>query len=209
VTKLDRVSEQYRTHHRTSRTEDFVFGGSERANLFRTLVGGPGLRVADLGCRYGALTRAYVEGNDVVGVDVDKDALAEAAKLGIATRWADVEERLPFDDATFDVVVAGELLEHIRDPEQLVGEARRILVPGGRFIGSVPNAFRLLNRFRFLAGLPPERDPTHLHMFTPDEVRALLRDLEDVRLALIASRFLRLHPRLFANDIVFAGRKPR
>lgn len=209
MTRLDRVSEQYREHHRTSRTEEFVFGGAERAELFRRLVGGPGARVADLGCRYGALTRAYAEGNDVVGVDVDKDALAEAAKLGIATQWADVEERLPFEDATFDVVVAGELLEHIRDPGHLVGEAQRILVPGGRFVGSVPNAFRLLNRFRFLAGLPPERDPTHLHMYTPDDVRALLRAFEDVQLELIASRFLRLHPRLFANDIVFVGRKPR
>lgn len=209
MTKLDRVSEQYREHHRTSRTEDFVFGGCERADLFRKLVGGPGARVADLGCRYGALTRAYVEGNDVVGVDVDKDALAEAARLGIATQWADVEERLPFDDETFDVVVAGELLEHVRDPQQLVDEARRILVPGGRFVGSVPNAFRLLNRLRFLAGLPPERDPTHLHMFTADDVRTLLRDFVDVRLELIASRFLRLHAGLFANDIVFVGRKPR
>lgn len=209
MTKLNRVSEQYREHHRASRTEEFVFGGAERAELFRRLVGGPGSRVADLGCRYGALTRAYVEGNEVVGVDVDKDALDEAAKLGIATQWADVDERLPFDDATFDVVVAGELLEHIRDPGHLVGEAHRILIPGGRFVGSVPNAFRLLNRFRFLAGLPPERDPTHLHMFTPDAVRSLLRDFDDVQLELIASRFLKLHPRLFANDIVFSGRKPR
>ena len=209
MTRLDRASEQYREHHRTSRTQEFVFGGPERADLFRALVGGPGARVADLGCRYGALTRAYADGNDVVGVDVDKDALGEAEKLGIRTQWADVEERLPFDDATFDVVVAGELLEHMRDPEHVVAEARRILVPGGRLVGSVPNAFRLLNRFRFLAGLPPERDPTHLHMFTPDGVRGLLREFEDVRLQLIASKFLRLHPRLFANDIVFVGRKPR
>jgi hypothetical protein len=84
-----------------------------------------------------------------------------------------------------------------------------VLRPGGRLVGSVPNAFRLLNRLRFLAGLPPERDPTHLHMFTPRAVEALLSEFEDVELRLISSRFLRLHPRLFANDIVFAGRKAR
>ena len=177
--------------------------------LFRRLVGGPGRRVLDLGCRYGALTRAYLEGNEVVGVDVDRDALAEAGKLGIETRWANVEELLPFEDESFDVVVAGELLEHVRDPERLVADARRLLRPGGRLVGSVPNAFRLPNRLRFLAGLPPERDPTHLHMFTPREVEALLGHFEDVELRLISSRFLRLHPRLFANDIVFAGRKRR
>jgi SAM-dependent methyltransferase len=177
--------------------------------LFRRLVGGPGRRVLDLGCRYGALTRAYVDGNDVVGVDVDRAALAEAAKLGIETRLADVEQPLPFEDSSFDVVVAGELLEHVRDPERLVADARRLLRPGGRLVGSVPNAFRLLNRLRFLAGLPPERDPTHLHMFTPGDVEALLAGFDDVELRLISSRFLRLHPRLFANDIVFTGRKPR
>jgi SAM-dependent methyltransferase len=207
VAGLDELSERYGEHHRTERSPDFVFGGAERMELFRRLVGGPGRRVLDLGCRYGALTRAYAEGNDVVGVDVDRDALAEAAKLGIETRWADVEQPLPFEDESFDVVVAGELLEHVRDPERLVAEARRLLRPGGRLVGSVPNAFRLMNRLRFLAGLPPERDPTHLHMFTPRDVAALLAAFEDVELRLISSRFLRLHPRLFANDIVFTGRK--
>ena len=206
---LDELSDRYGEHHRTARSRDFVFGGEERMELFRRLVGGPGRRVLDLGCRYGALTRAYLEGNEVVGVDVDRDALAEAGKLGIETRWANVEELLPFEDESFDVVVAGELLEHVRDPERLVADARRLLRPGGRLVGSVPNAFRLPNRLRFLAGLPPERDPTHLHMFTPREVEALLAHFEDVELRLISSRFLRLHPRLFANDIVFAGRKRR
>ena len=91
MSELERLDERYGEYHRTSRTTDFVFGGDERASLFRSLVGGPGRRVLDLGCRYGALTRAYAEGNDVVGVDVDRDALAEAAELGIETVWADVE----------------------------------------------------------------------------------------------------------------------
>lgn len=208
MTRLDRLSEDYSEHHRTRRGREFVYGGAERAKLFAQLVG-RGERVLDLGCRYGALTRAYIEGNDVVGVDVDREALAEAATLGIETAWADVDEPLPFADASFGVVVAGELLEHIRSPERLVAEVRRLLRPGGRFVGSVPNAFRLRNRMRFVAGRPPEDDPTHLHMFTPDAVRGLLVGFEDVELTFISSRFLRLHPRLFGNDIVFTGRKPR
>jgi SAM-dependent methyltransferase len=208
VTRLEELSEQYGEHHRARRGREFVYGGAERAVLFARLVG-TGKHVLDLGCRYGALTRAYVDGNQVVGVDVDREALAEAAKLGIETRWADVDEPLPFPDATFDVVVAGELLEHIPRPDSLVGEARRVLRPGGRVVGSVPNAFRLRNRLRFLAGQPPENDPTHLHMFTPAAVRDLLAGLDEVELTFISSRFLRVHPRLFGNDIVFTGRKPR
>ena len=209
MSELEQLSERYGEHHRSSRSQDFVFAGTERVELFRRYVGGPGRRVLDLGCRYGALTRAYAEGNDVVGVDVDRDALAEAAKLGIETRWADVDEPLPFADESFDVVVAGELLEHVRDPQRLVAEARRVLRADGSFVGSVPNAFRLKNRLRFLLGRKPEDDPTHLHMFSPAEVRALLLHFEEPRIHFIAGRFVRLHPRLLANDIVFVGLKAR
>ena len=209
MSRLEELNERYGTHHRARRGREFVFGGEERATLFRELVGGPDRRVLDLGCRYGALTQAYLEGNHVTGVDVDREALAEAAKLGVETHWADLDERFPFGDDAFDVVVAGELLEHVRDPGHIVVESRRVLRPGGRLVGSVPNAYRLKNRLRFLLGRAPESDPTHLHMFSPSDVRALLHDFSDVELRLISSRFLRVHPRLLANDIVFVGAKPR
>ncbi len=206
---MERLEKRYREHHRERRSPDFVYGGEERASLFRELVGGPDRRILDLGCRYGALTRAYLEGNDVVGLDVDREALAEAAKLGIQTRWADVEQPLGLDDASFDVVVAGELLEHVRDPEALVAEVRRVLKPGGRFVGSVPNAYRLKNRLRFALGRAPEQDPTHLHMYAPADVRGFLRDWENVELRFIAGRLVPLNARLFANDVVFSAQKPR
>jgi SAM-dependent methyltransferase len=209
VDRLQQLSERYGEHHRSSRSEDFVFAGPDRIDFFRRHVGGPGRRVLDLGCRYGALTRVYATGNEVVGVDVDRDALEHAASLGIETRWADVDEPLPFDDETFDVVVAGELLEHIRDPVGLVSEARRTLRADGTFVGSVPNAFRLKNRLRFLVGLQPDNDPTHLHLFSPQDMRAVLHEFDDVHMDFVAGRFVRLHPRLFANEILFVGRKPR
>jgi SAM-dependent methyltransferase len=208
MTKLERIEAAYRRHHEESRSKSFVFAGAERADLFRRYVGGPGRRVLDIGCRYGALTRAYVEGNDVVGVDVDRDALAEAAKLGIATVWGDADEPLPFEDASFDVVVCGELLEHIRDPAGLVAEARRVLRPGGTFVGSVPNGYRLKNRLRFLLGISPHEDPTHLHLFSPSDLNALLAGFEEPRLHFISSRFNFVSPRLMANDVVFSGRAP-
>jgi SAM-dependent methyltransferase len=175
--------------------------------LFRRYVGGPGRRVLDLGCRDGALSRAYAEGNSLVGVDADREALAEAEKLGIETRWADLDETLPFEEASFDVVVAGELLEHLRDPHRVVAEVRRVLRPGGTFVASVPNAYRLKNRLRFLLGHKPEDDPTHLQMFSAGEVRSLLTGFDDPQLHFIAGRLVPVHARLFANDIVFSGRK--
>jgi len=208
MTKLESTESRYRRHHEESRSKSFVFAGEERAELFSRYVGGPGRRVLDVGCRYGALTRAYVDGNEVVGFDVDRDALAEAAKLGIETVWGDADEALPFEDASFDVVVCGELLEHIRDPAGLVAEAHRVLRPGGTLVGSVPNAYRFKNRLRFLLGVSPHEDPTHLHLFSPSDLRALLAGFDEPRLHFISSRFNVVSPRLMANDVVFSGRAP-
>jgi SAM-dependent methyltransferase len=206
---LEQLSDRYTEHNRNERGAGFVFAGPEREVLFRRYVGGPGRRVLDLGCRDGALTQAYLPGNEVVGVDADREALAAASGLGIETHWADLDQPLGFADESFDVVVAGELLEHLRDPHALVGEIRRVLRPGGTFVASVPNAYRLKGRLRFLFGRPPESDPTHLQMFSAGHVRGLLGGFTDPQLHFVAGRLVPLHARLFANDIVFAGRKPR
>jgi SAM-dependent methyltransferase len=206
MTDLSRLRDQYEQHRRT-RPQSFVFGGEERAALFARFVGGPGKRVLDLGCRDGALSRAYLTGNEVVGVDVDRAALEEAAALGLDTAWVDVEAGLPFPDESFDVVVAGELLEHLRDPAAMLAEAARVLRPGGVLVGSVPNFFRLRNRLAMLVGLPLDHDPTHLQILAPRDLRRLLAAWENVEVRFVASRFLRLSPRLFGNIIVFRARR--
>jgi SAM-dependent methyltransferase len=204
---VNELSERYEQHHRERRDEgDFVFV-PERIPLLVAAIG-RGKRVLDLGCRSGALTRHFLDGNTVVGLDVDPAALRKAAALGIEPVQANVEEPLPFDDASFDAVVAGELFEHLRFPDALVVEIQRVLRPGGVLAGSVPNAFRLQSRLRFLRGRPPEDDPTHLRMFSPDAVRELLADFADVRLDFVGGRYRRVQPRLLARDLVFsAGRR--
>jgi SAM-dependent methyltransferase len=202
------LGERYQEHHRERRDEgDFVFV-PERIPLFVETIG-RGKRVLDLGCRSGALTKHFLDGNSVVGLDVDAAALEKARALGIEPVQADVEEPLPFDDASFDAVVAGELFEHVRFPEALVAEIERVLCPGGVVVGSVPNAFRVQSRLRFLRGRPPEDDPTHLRMFSPAAVRDLLRGFEDVRIDFVGGRYARLGARLFARDLVFRASRPR
>jgi 2-polyprenyl-3-methyl-5-hydroxy-6-metoxy-1,4-benzoquinol methylase len=209
VAEIEEKSAKYADHNLNERGRGFVYAAPERTELFRRYVGGPGRRVLDLGCRDGALSTAYVDGNEVVGLDVDREALAHAERLGLKTEWADLDEPLALDDASFDVVVAGELLEHIRSPQTLIDEAHRVLRPGGTLVGSTPNGFRLKNRLRFAAGRHPELDPTHLHLFRADDIRELLRGFEQAELHFVAGRFVRLHARLLANVIVFSARKPR
>ncbi len=205
---MSSVGERYEEHHRERRDEgDFVFV-PERIPVFQAAIG-RGKRVLDLGCRSGALTQHFVEGNDVVGLDVDRAALEKAAQLGIETVVANVDEPLPFPDASFDAVVAGELLEHLQFPDAVVVEARRILRPGGVFVGSVPNAFRLQSRLRFLRGRSPEDDPTHLRMFSADAMRGLLATFDDVSIGFVGGRYRRISPRLLARDLVFRGTRRR
>lgn len=203
---MSSLGERYAEHHRERRDEgEFVFV-PERIPLFQAAIG-RGKRVLDLGCRAGALTRHFLDGNEVVGLDVDAAALEKAAALGIQPVQANVEEPLPFDDESFDAVVAGELLEHLQFPDALVAEIARVLRPGGTLVGSVPNAYRLQSRLRFLRGRAPEDDPTHLKMLSPAAVRDLLAAFGDVRIEFVGGRYRRLHPRLLARDLVFSGRR--
>ena len=204
---MSSLGDRYEEHHRERRDEgDFVFV-PERIPLFVAAIG-QGKRVLDLGCRSGQLTKHFLEGNAVVGLDVDAAALEKAAVLGVEPVHANVEERLPFEDASFDAVVAGELLEHLQFPDALVAEIHRVLRGGGMLVGSVPNAFRIQSRLRFLRGRPPEDDPTHLRMFSPHAMRALLGAFDDVRIDFVGGRYMRLDARLFARDLVFTATKP-
>lgn len=86
----------------------------------------------DMGCG-GGLLAPRLSGYRHVGVDLSEAALAVAAEHGVEPHQGDVSS-LPFEDDSFDVVVAGEILEHVEDLEATVSEALRVLRPGGTFV---------------------------------------------------------------------------
>ena len=61
----------------------------------------------------------------------------------------DLNERIPVDDCSLDVVVATEVIEHLNNPNRLITEAFRVLVPGGRLVITTPNAESFVQRARF------------------------------------------------------------
>lgn len=207
------VTEQYyREHHAGGsggpRRYGFMVGEKTRAPWLSKRLG-TGKRVLDIGCRDGTLTKLYADGNTVVGVDIDADALALAHKHhGFETHQLNLNvQRLPFADASFDVVVAGEVLEHLQFPDVAVADIHRVLAPGGMFIGSVPNAFRLRNRLEFLLGREFEHDPTHLHHFSPSSMRRLLKAFHEVEIDFVEGRYRRFSKRLMGNQMMFAARR--
>lgn len=103
-------------------------------------------RILDVGCGTGANLLMLSKFGDAEGVDVSEDALAfcrerelENVKLGAA-------EQLPYDDDTFDLVTALDVVEHLDDDLAGLREMRRVLRPGGRVLLFVPT-------FMFLWGL--------------------------------------------------------
>lgn len=98
----------------------------------------------------GALARA---GYDVRGTDIEPGRYATAIlRLGITVAKCDVErERLPFDDAGFDVVIFNELFEHLRiNPIFTMREALRVMKPGAGLLMSTPNLRSLAGIVNFL-----------------------------------------------------------
>ena len=95
---------------------------------------GPGALLLDLACGGGVLAPHLVgKGYRHLGVDLSALALRQAAEHGVRVVRADVL-RLPFADAVADVVVAGEVLEHVPDLAGAVREACRVLRPGGTLV---------------------------------------------------------------------------
>lgn len=83
---------------------------------------------------------------------------------------------LPFDDESFDLVIANHLLEHVRDPSQVLGEFRRCLRPGGVLVAQTPYAPRLARTFEMLT--PVDADFATLFYGQSDHVRLFGADLE-------------------------------
>ena len=202
-------SDIYKYHHSTNRERGFSILKDERGRLLEDLIG-EGKAVLDIGCRDGALTKYFVPGNTVLGVDIDDVALAEAAKLGIETKKVDLNgDWSELSGRKFDVVVAGEVLEHLYYPDQVSKKAAMLLNPGGLFVGSVPNAFSLKNRLRYLMGTKrytPLSDPTHINHFHADELKKLLqKSFSKVEIMGLGryGRLSKLSPGLFGFDLFF------
>ncbi|TML02351.1 MAG: class I SAM-dependent methyltransferase [Actinobacteria bacterium] len=122
----------------------------------------PTAKLLDVGCGTGWLAEHF---GDYTGIDGSPDAVAAAQAKGRTIVQGDVDEPLPFEDATFDGVVLKDLLEHVADPVAVVREAHRVLKPGGRVFASSPDAQRWV-----------WDDYTHRRPFTRKGFRLLFAD---------------------------------
>ena len=149
--------------------------------LMVELVGG-NKRVLDVGCATGYLARALAErGCTVSGVEFDEEAAEEARPHLERLVVADIEKvdlAEAFGDERFEVIVFGDVLEHLRDPLPVLQSARRLLSDGGSVVASIPNVAHGSVRLALMAGRFDYQplgllDSTHVRFFTRSSIEEL------------------------------------
>jgi SAM-dependent methyltransferase len=123
-------------------------------------------RILDVGCGTGANLLMLSQYGDAEGVDVSEDALAFCHERGLEKVKLGAAEALPYDDGTFDLVTALDVVEHLDDDLAGLREMRRVLRPGGRVLLFVPT-------FMFLWGLQDDVSH-HRRRYRMPELRRVL-----------------------------------
>lgn len=142
--------------------------------------------ILDIGCHDGTLLSMIENGNNAFfGLDASDWWIERCREKNIAVQqyFFDDEKKLPYEESFFDLVIAGEIIEHIYDTDFFLEEIRRVLKPKGKLIISTPNIASLGRRFFLLAGINPliEISPNeagsvgHIRYFTFDSLNRLIR----------------------------------
>ncbi|MBK5092845.1 MAG: class I SAM-dependent methyltransferase [Actinobacteria bacterium] len=142
-------------------------------NIFRKYIR-PGSRVLDVGSGYSIF---FLVGTDwdfeISCCDLDSAAMEKMRSLVPGWDWVVADAlSLPWEDGSFDVVYAGEIIEHLPDPQEALAEWKRILAPGGILILTTPNRDRLLSRTNEKA-MPVHHE--HVSELNLPEVEELLK----------------------------------
>jgi methionine biosynthesis protein MetW len=123
----------------------------------------PGGRLLDLGCGDGSLTvrvAQAAQAAEVHGVEFVEHIAAAARARGVEVAAADLGRRLPYDDASFDVVHSNQVIEHLPHTDAFMREIRRLLKPEGYAIVSTNNLASWHNVASLVVGWQPA--PCHV-----------------------------------------------
>jgi SAM-dependent methyltransferase len=187
--------------------------------------------VLDIGCARGFLLRTLRDRMpDIVcyGIELSAPLSNEARESGITVFNKDVAAGIPLQNASIDLAVMGEVIEHVFDPDACLEELRRVIKPGGSLIVTTPNLASWFNRLLLLVGVQPVFSETstrkkyghwlpifgqgvtvtqgHLKLFTLGALRELLCDLGFAIERVEGYKFFRLEENAFTNVLESAFR---
>ena len=152
------------------------------ANVLSLLPPLEGRRVVDIGCGMGTFTiECARRGARALGVDPAPAALPAARRVaegeGVRRAWFARADgaRLPLADRSMDLALAADVTEHLDDHTlaAVLGEAGRVLRPGGALVVYTPSPTHIFERLRQSRLMKP--DPSHIGLRPAEELAAALR----------------------------------
>lgn len=194
-----------------------------------------GSRVLDVGCASGYLGHYLVSKKEcqVWGIEPNVERANAAEQKGYTYVYTGAVEEMAADDEivgqTYDVILIGDVLEHLMDPVGVLKVLQQYLAPEGRFVISLPNVAHYSVRFSLLFGRWDYTDAgimdrTHVHFYTKETAGALLDraglvvdqvvgrgDIErwgrKIGLGWLGSKIERFFPGICAVQYIFVARK--
>ena len=143
-----------------------------------------GLRILDAGCGTGRNLIEFGPLGDARGIDSSPEAIEFCRRRGVLGATEGRLESLPFDDGSFDLILATDVLEHIEDDQSVMRELRRVAAPGACLLATVP-------AYRWLWS---QHDDAHHHFrrYTLRDQQYVVQQAPQIRTGNRCSRFRRL-----------------
>jgi 2-polyprenyl-3-methyl-5-hydroxy-6-metoxy-1,4-benzoquinol methylase len=180
--------------------------------------------VLEIGCHTGYIGNQFTQAK-FYGLDVDSDALKQASNGYCGVQEVDLNridpENFEFDfrDVKFNVLLAGDVLEHLLNPQTVLKYFLGFVESGGRVIVSVPNVANIRIRLLLLFGRFEYTDRgildrSHLHLYTRRSAKSDFAGCFKLEQIYYGSsnfgwiiRWLPMLGPLFGNTIILCGRK--
>ncbi|MEI6296931.1 MAG: class I SAM-dependent methyltransferase [bacterium] len=202
--------------HYDNKKEVYGISKTRKKKIFQLLGDVKYKKILDFGCGGGHLGKVFMgDGNYVCGVDISRKSVDVAKKVINEAVCIDAQqEKLPYKDEFFDIIIMGEIIEHLLEPERVMLEIKRVLNKDGFVIITTPNFLVFSNRIKMLLGKFEYTetgflDRGHVHFFQFDSFRKMIDGsglkvdmYNNVYHGKIPEFMGRLWPNLFAFQIV-------
>jgi 2-polyprenyl-3-methyl-5-hydroxy-6-metoxy-1,4-benzoquinol methylase len=136
-------------------------------------------KILDIGCADGEFLTPFLKKDfGCYGLEAIETAIKDSRRKGIKVVRGSFLEKFPFNDSTFDIIFAGEVIEHTFDDDYFLNEVHRVLKRKGLLVLTTPNLVSLGNRLLMLIGKLPRfaYAPFHYRIYTPQLLKSKLQD---------------------------------